>query len=355
MSFLDTLAIPIIQAPMFGATTPEMVLAVSRAGGMGSLAAPGLAPEALEAAVALLKAATDKPFAVNLLMTQPPHPSAAAIDQAMERLRPFYEARGIPMPDAPNDYAMDFDRQFAALVRAAPPAASFSFSILTAEQVAALHGAGVYVVGTATTTAEARAWEAVGADAVCVQGAEAGGHRGTFLAPVEESLVGTLALTGTTLAAVKIPVIAAGGIMDGRGVAAALALGAAAVQMGTAFLLTDQSMASAPWRRAIEAAGDDPTRLTRAITGRFARGIENEIMRSLRPVEHEVPAYPIQNRLTQPLRAAAAGQGDDRVLSLWAGQAVRLAGPGDAGALVQQWWAEARAAARALALRTGLD
>jgi nitronate monooxygenase len=351
----DRLAIPIIQAPMLGASTQAMTLAVSQAGGLGQLAAAGHAPDQIEQAVAELKAATDKPFGVNLLMTTPGAPDGAVVDAALERLRPFYEARGIPLPPAPNDYAQNFEAQLAALVRAAPPLASFAFSVITAEQVQALRGRGVYVVGTATTVAEARAWAAVGADAICAQGAEAGGHRGTFLKAADASLIGTMALVATIRQAVSLPVIAAGGVMDGRGVAAALALGAAAAQMGTAFLLAEESVISAPWRGAIETADDDPTAVTRAITGRHGRGIENEIIRALRGVENDVPAYPVQNRLTQPLRAAAAKAGDASVLSLWAGQAVKLAGPGASGDLVRRWWDEAKAVSAELAQRTGAD
>ena len=353
MTLFDKLEIPIIQAPMVGASGSQMVLAVSRVGGLGSLAAGGLTPDALEAAVADLRAATDRPFAVNLLMSEPARPSAAEIEQAQAVLKPWYDTLGLEVPAAPNDFAPDYARQFEALVRVAPPAASFTFSVLTADQVAALQARNVTVIGTATTVAEAKAWEAVGADAICAQGSEAGGHRGSFLAPLEDSLIGTLALVATIRRAVDLPVIAAGGVMDGRGVAAVLALGAAAAQMGTAFLLSDQTTASAPWRRSIETAKDDPTRLTRAITGRYARGIENEFTRRMRPVEQSVPAYPVQNRLTQPLRAAAAAQDDPQIISLWAGQAVKLAGPGDAGALVEQWWAEAKDAAWALVKRTG--
>ena len=352
-SVLERLAIPIIQAPMLGASTQAMALAVSCAGGMGQLAAAGLGPDQIEASVAELKAATDQPFALNFLMTEPVRPDAEVVEAALARLKPWYEARDIPLPAAPNDFALDFAAQFEALIRAAPPAASFAFSILTAAQVAALHARDVFVIGTATTVAEARAWVAVGADAICAQGSEAGGHRGTFLAPVEDSLVGTVALVSTVRRAAAVPVIAAGGIMDGRGVAAALALGAAAAQMGTAFLLADQSMVSPPWRRAIETAEDDSTRLTRAFSGRYARGIENDFMRRMRPVEHAVPAYPVQNRLTQPLRAGAAKAGDTSVMSLWAGQAVTLAEPGDAGVLVQRWWAEAKTVAQEVAARTG--
>jgi len=353
LNLFDTFEIPIIQAPMLGASTPQMALAVSRAGGLGSLAAAGLAPDAVEAQVVQMRAAADRPFAVNLFITEAARPTADEVERAQEVLRPWYTARGLEVPDAPNDFAQDFDRQFAALVRAAPPAASFTFGILTADQVVALHARRTAVIGTATTVAEARAWEAVGADAICAQGFEAGGHRGSFLGAQEDSLVGTLALVSTIRRAVKAPVIAAGGITDGRGVAAALAMGAAAAQMGTAFLLADQTMISNPWRRSIETAGDDPTRLTRAFSGRYARGIENDFMRRMRPLEHAVPAYPVQNRLTQPLRAAATAQDDADAISMWAGQAVNLAAPGDAGALVEQWWAEAKDAAWDLVKRTG--
>jgi nitronate monooxygenase len=192
---------------------------------------------------------------------------------------------------------------------------------------------------------------AAGADAICAQGAEAGGHRGHFLRDVDESLIGTMALVPAVAAATGLPVIAAGGIMDGRGVAAALSLGAVAAQMGTAFLLCDEAATSAPWRGAIEAAGDDPTRLTRAITGRHARGIETRFMRDMRAVEREVPAYPVQNRLTLPLRAAAAAAGEADVLSLWAGQGVRQARRGAAAELVRGWWAQAKSASAAVAAR----
>ncbi|CAN5664186.1 nitronate monooxygenase [soil metagenome] len=352
-AFLHALPIPILQSPMVGASSPEMAVAVSKAGGLGAIGAGALAPADIEPAVAALRAATDKPFGVNLFINPVATPSADVIDASLQRLAPGDAELGATLPAQPNDYAPDFEGQFAALVRAAPAVASFTFSILTQAQVDALHAAGSFVVGTATTVAEARAWAAVGADGISAQGAEAGGHRGHFLAETQASLVGTMALVATIRAAVDIPVIAAGGIMDGRGVAAALALGADAVQMGTAFLLADQSAISAPWRGALETAGDDPTRLTRAFTGRHARGIENRFMAQMRGVEDDVPAYPVQNRLTQPLRAAATKAGQADLLSLWAGQGVRLAKPGDAGEMVSQWWEEAKAASRALSERVG--
>jgi nitronate monooxygenase len=218
--------------------------------------------------------------------------------------------------------------------------------------VRALQAAGTYVVGTATTVAEARAWAEVGADGICAQGFEAGGHRGHFLGEPEASLVGTLPLVATIRAAVQLPVFAAGGFMDGRGVAAALVLGAAAVQMGTAFLRADEATTSKPWRRAVAEAGDDATRLTRAFTGRHARGVENRFMRLMHGVQDEVPAYPVQNRLTQPLRAAATQADDPEMISVWAGQGVSLATEGAAGDMIRRWWAEAREAAAALSART---
>jgi nitronate monooxygenase len=350
-ALLDSLPIPIIQAPMGGATDVEIALAVTRAGALGSFAGVAFAPEDIEAGSARLKAEAGGPFNVNLLMSEPQQPSAEVLDAGIARVARFYEEVGAPLPARPNRFSHDFEAQLAAVIRAAPPIASFAFSCLRRDQVDALHAAGSYVVGTANTVAEACAWADVGADGVCAQGMEAGGHRGNFLAELDASLIGTMALLATVRAALDIPVIAAGGIMDGRGVAAALAMGADAVQMGSAFLLSDEAITSAPWRRAIEAAPDDATRLTRAFSGRHARGIENRFMRELRPFEAELPPYPVQNRLTAPLRAAAEAKGDAELMSLWAGQAVTLARPGAAAEMVQRWWAEARAAAEGVLAR----
>lgn len=349
---LDSLPIPILQAPMLSASSPAMAVAVSEAGGMGVFAAGGTAPADIGPAVAELKAATAKPFGVNLLMAPPARPDAAEVDDALNRLARWYAELGEALPASPNDFAPDFQTQLEALTQAAPTIASFTFGILAPDEVRALQAAGSYVIGTATTVAEARAWAEVGADGICAQGFEAGGHRGHFLAETEASLVGTMALVATIRAAVDLPVIAAGGIMDGRGVAAALALGASAVQMGTAFLRADEAILSDPWRKALETAPDDATRLTRAFTGRHARGIENRFMREMRSVEDEVPAYPVQNRLTQPLRGAAVRRDEPEMISLWAGQGVSLARPGPAGQMIRAWWDEARAASRELAART---
>ncbi len=348
---LDRLAIPIIQGPMLGVTTEALVAAVSNAGGLGSFASSMQTPEALTKTVASLRAATGGPFAVNLFIQEPANPTQDEVRAAMARIAPWRERFGLPAQALPNQWAEPFLPQFAALVACAPPVASFTFGILTAEQVSALQSAGSFVVGTATTAAEGKAWADVGADAICAQGLEAGGHRGTFLKDVSESQVGTLALVGTIREAVGLPVIAAGGITDGKAVAAALAMGAAAAQVGTAYLLSDEAGTSAPWRAAIAAAPDDPTRLTRAFSGRHARGIENAFMREMAEHEAEVPPYPIQNALTAELRAASAKAGSADALSLWAGQSVKLAKPGAAAAITQTLWRDAREALRATAAR----
>jgi nitronate monooxygenase len=349
---LDSLPIPIVQAPMVGASLDALAVAVSQAGGMGTLAAATLAPDEIGPMVDRVRARTAAPFGVNLLMAPKADPAPGEVEAALSRLVPWYQALGAPLPEKPNTFAQDFEAQLDALIAAAPPLASFTFGILPRSRVEALQQAGAFVVGTATTVAEARAWAEAGADGISAQGFEAGGHRGHFLGDLEGSLVGTMALVATIRVAVDLPVLAAGGIMDGRGVAAALALGASAAQMGTAFLLADEAVTSAPWRRAAAQAPDDPTRLTRAFTGRYARGVENRFMREMRAVQDEVPAYPVQNRLTQPLRAAAAQADEPDMISLWAGQAVRLATGGPAAELVRRWWVEAGEAAAELSART---
>jgi nitronate monooxygenase len=356
MSFsalLDSLPIPIIQAPMVGASFDAMTVAVSEAGGMGTFAAATLAPDEIGPAIEAIRARTAAPFGVNLLMAPPASPTPAEVDAALARLAPWYADLGIEVPEHPNRFSQDLGAQIEALIRAAPTVASFTFSILTGAQVAAFHAAGSYVVGTANTVGEAKAWAEVGADGICAQGFEAGGHHAYFLADIEASSVGTMALVATVLEAVDVPVIAAGGIMDGRGVAAALALGAGAVQMGSAFLLADEATNGNTWQKALREAPDDVTRLTRAFSGRYARGLENRFLREMAAAQNEVPAYPVQNRLTQAMRAAADKAGDPEMMSLWAGQAVTMARPGAAGEMVRLWWAQAQQTAQALALRTG--
>jgi nitronate monooxygenase len=351
-AILGGVEIPIIQAPMVGASRTELAIAVCRAGGMGSLAAANLSPHEIRADVAKLRAATSAPFAVNLFVPSGATASPQELEAALERLAPWHSELGLATPTLPNSWGPSFDDQIQAILDLAPHAASFTFGLISKAQAQALQARDILIIGTATTVEEARAWTKIGADAICAQGFEAGGHRGSFLRPTEESLVGTLALVRLIRKAMNLPVIAAGGVMDGAGVVAVLALGAIAAQMGTAFLLSDEATTSPPWRRALEDASDDPTRLTRAFTGRHARGVENRFMRDMRSVEDDAPPYPLQNRLTQALRAEGAAQDNADVLSLWAGQGVKLATAGEAEAMVRAWWAEAQEVVDALAAHT---
>ena len=320
------LRLPIIQAPMAGgATTPELVAAVCAAGGLGAFAAATLAPEAIRAGVARVRALTDRPFCVNLFVLEAPHPDPAVVERAQRLLAPFRAELGLP-PAAPlARYCEDPQAQFEALLDAAPALASFTFGAHAAMQIERLHVRGCKVAGSATNVAEARAWEAAGADFVCAQGSEAGGHRGTFIGNYEDSLIGTMALVPQIVDAVRVPVFAAGGIMDGRGIAAALMLGAGAAQMGTAFLDCHESAIHPAWKQAIRDAGDTATMVTSAFSGRMARGVNNTFMRRMAAHQHEVPAYPVQNALTGEIRAAAARANLPEYMSLWAGQGIAMA------------------------------
>ena len=336
--------LPLFQGPMTGSDTPQLAAAVSQAGGLGFLGCGMRSPQAMREAAAAVRAATAKPFGMNLFVLEQPTPDAATVQAAIDRLAPLYADLGLPPPETPTRWCEDFAAQFEALIQARPAVASFTFGILDAAQVRRIKGeAGSCVIGTATTLAEAQAWAAVGADAVVASGMEAGGHRGTFLGDYDASMVGTLALVPQCVDALAIPVIAAGGIMDGRGIAAAQALGAQAVQMGTAFLACPESAISPAQRAAMAGAQATDTRVTRIYSGRPARGIVNAMMERLAAHEADVPAYPVQNALTGALRRAAAAQGRADYLSLWAGQGVGAARPLPAAQLVallaQEWLA----------------
>ncbi|MBL8474326.1 MAG: nitronate monooxygenase [Rhodocyclaceae bacterium] len=319
------LTYPIIQAPMAGgATTPELVAAVCNAGGMGSFAAAALSPQAILDGVRRIRALTARPFNVNLFAPRALQASAGDLTRAHELLAPFRAELGLPDPCTPDKFCENPADQIAALIECRPALASFTFDVLEADDMACLRRAGLAVMGTATNVAEARAWQDAGADFVCAQGGEAGGHRGTFLGDFDQSCIGLMALVPQVVANVRLPVVAAGGIMDGRGIAAAQVLGACAAQLGTAFLCCDESAISAAWKRGLRAAGDASTRVTRAFSGRHARGVANAFMDALRPHEHELPPYPVHNALTADLRAAAARQDRPEYISLWAGQGVPM-------------------------------
>ena len=327
---------PIIQGPMAGgASTPELAAAVSNAGALGSLAASLLAPDVNVQQAAQIRALTGRPFCLNLFVQQTPAPSEAEIAQAVALLRPAWSSLGWQTLPQPASWCQDFDAQFATLLAIKPAVASFTFNILSKEQVAQLHAAGILVIGTVTTVAEALAWQAAGADAVVASGIESGGHRGTFIGRQEDATLSGKALWPAVAHALAIPVIAAGGIMTGADIREALALGAVAVQMGTAFLVTDESGIHPAYRARLLDQQPKTTRLTRAISGRYARGIENRFMRDMADVERQVPAYPVQNALTGSIRAAAATNNDPEWMSLWAGMGVMRARAMPAAALVR--------------------
>jgi len=341
---------PVIQAPMAGGpSTPELAAAVSSAGALGSWAGGYLAPEAIRAAIREIRRLTDRPFGVNLFVPEPARtpPSADELAAASAALEPYRRELGLPVPErlAPRPR---FEDQLEVVLEERVPVFSFTFGALDARAVRRLRERGTCVMGTATTPREAAELERAGVDAVVAQGAEAGGHRGSFGGPPEAGLIGTLALVPQVVDRVRLPVVAAGGIMDGRGLAAVLALGAAAAQMGTAFLATPESGASPAYKEAVLAPGEeDRTALTRAFSGRLARGVRNRFMVEVERAGAILP-YPDQNALTQDIRQAAARGRRAELLSLWAGQAVPLATARGAREVVEATVTQAREVLRRL-------
>jgi nitronate monooxygenase len=320
---------PIIQAPMAGGpSTPELCAAVSAAGGLGTLAAGYQTPDQVRAAIRRVRELTDNPFGVNLLLAEPA--GIVDLDAANERLQPFRDELGLPTPTPKLDEPL---AEVVAVIREERvPVVTYAFGILRESFPDAV------VMGTATTVAEARALEAAGVDFIVAQGAEAGGHRGTFLGPYEQALTGTLGLVPQLVDAVRTPVIAAGGIMDGRGIAAALALGAVGAQLGTAFLLTREAGTSAPHRAALRQVTDEATVVTPVFSGKAVRAIANRFSRTL--AGQPIPPYPVQNALTRDIRKAATERGLTDLMGMWSGQAGALAREGAAGELVARWAAE---------------
>lgn len=316
--------LPIVLGPFGGLSSVDLTAQVSAAGGLGSFGLYGYDADRIAATARALRAATERPFALNLWLPTGDEVMPADVDLAAAgaRLAPLFAAAGVPVPSAPARFLPPLDEQLGAVWDAAPAVLSVVFGAPDAAIVDEAHRRGIRVIGTATSVAEAVALADGGVDAVVASGAEAAGHRVSFLRTPESSLVGTFALVPQVVDAVDVPVIAAGGIADRRGVAAAFALGAAGVQVGTAFLRTRQSAASAAHRAAIAAAADADTVLTRAMSGRLARGIPNRAIRDIEAAGAIAP-FPAQNWLTGVFRAAAAG--DPELSSLWAGQAAGLA------------------------------
>jgi nitronate monooxygenase len=345
--FLRNLGVkfPIIQAPMGGGFTPPRLIAeVCNAGGLGSLAAAYLKPDQIQDETRRIRALTDKPLNINLFAGG--HETGVVPDPVpmLSMLGEIHEALGLAAPVLPSLPPDPFPSQFEAVLEARPAIFSFTFGIPSPDAMNCLKARGIQAVGTATTVEEARILEKSGVAAIVAQGAEAGAHRGTFLGAFESSMVPTHVLVPAIKSAVSVPVIASGGLMDGRDIAQAFALGASAVQLGTAFLTCPESGTPEAHRRAILSAWADTTVITRAFSGRPARGLRNAFIDRLKGKEECLLPYPLQNALTRPMRAAAAKKGEADFLSLWAGQGVTRARVLPAAELVKQLVAEAEEA-----------
>jgi nitronate monooxygenase len=336
------LSIPVFQAPMAGGgDTAELVAAVSNAGGMGFIGAAYLTVEQIGERVQRIRQLTSRPFGINLFAPAPvPAAENPDVARAIERIRPYFQELGLPEPVAPAVPPNDFDERLAACLESGARVFSFAFGIPPARAIEAIKSRGMLLLGTATTVEEARSLVDAGADGVIAQGSEAGGHRSTFATEFEQGMVGSMALIPQIAAAVSVPVIASGGIMNGRGIAAALVLGASAVQMGTAFLTCEESGVPPAYKDAISAASEDQTRITRAFSGRPARGIANRLLRDYQDHTDSILPFPLQNNLTRPLRTEAVKRNRAEYLSLWAGQGLRMARRTTATELMQRLTAE---------------
>ena len=317
--------LPILQAPMAGVQGSALTVAVSNAGGLGALPCAMLGPDALRQELTAIRAQTDRPFNVNFFCHTPPAPDAAREAAWRATLAPAYAEFGIDpaaIPAGPG--RRPFDAETAELLAAfAPPVVSFHFGLPSPELLARVRSWGARVLSSATTVEEARWLEAHGVDAVIAQGLEAGGHRGHFLSDDLTRQMGTFALLPQVVAAVRVPVIAAGGIADAAGVAAAMALGAAGVQVGTAYLLCPEASTSAVHRAALQSEAAHHTALTNLFTGRPARGIVNRFITEFGPLHSAAPRFPLATAASAPLRAAAEAQGSGAFSPLWSGQNAR--------------------------------
>jgi len=314
--------LPIIQAPMAGVQGSTLAIAVSNAGGLGSLPCAMLSLDAMRTELATIKAQTSKPFNVNFFCHTPPAPDAEREATWRAALTPYYTELGIDPASIPaGPGRAPFSAEAAAILSEfKPPVVSFHFGLPAGELLAQVKAWGAKILSSATTMEEARWLEAHGVDAIIAQGVEAGGHRGIFLSDDLTTQVGTFALVPQIVQAVNVPVIAAGGIADAKGVAAALALGAAGVQVGTAYLLCPEATTTAVHRAALQSEAARHTALTNLFSGRPARGIVNRIIKELGPISPVAPAFPLATAAIAPLRAKAESQGSGDFSPLWSGQ-----------------------------------
>jgi nitronate monooxygenase len=328
---------PIIQAPMAGGvTTPRLVAAVSNCGALGSYGAGYLSPSKLREGIREIKALTNKPFAVNLFVPQAVKHDAIKIERTNKILNIYRHELDIK-PEPYFEYNEDqFEEKISIILSENIPIFSFTFGIPKKEIVAKLKEKNIILIGTATTVAEGIEIEKAGCDVVVGQGSDAGGHRGTFLSSFSTSQVGTMSLIPQLVSHISLPVIAAGGIMDGRGVVASLALGASGVQMGTAFMTCLESGINEAYRKALLSSNEESTVVTPVFSGKPARGIKNRFIEEMSKQENDIPDYPILNQLTQDIRAKASALKRPEFLSLWAGQATRLSRTKTAAELIAE-------------------
>jgi nitronate monooxygenase len=335
---------PIVQGPLGGLSSQKLTAAVSNFGGLGSFGALGLAPNAIKDAIAELRSLTTKPFAVNLWVSTEDEGAFASGKEAFERslstLTSHLESLGVSRPSFKSYVPIRFEDQVRVLLDEKVPVFSFIYGIPPKEILDECRAQRIPTIGTATTSEEAVALQDAGVDVIVASGFEAGGHRGSFLRPAEESLTGTFSLVPQVAAIVHLPVVAAGGIADGRGIAAALALGAEGVQLGTAFVACEESGASQLHRQALLSGKANKTGLTKGFTGRLARGIRNRLMDELNQPGVEILPYPLQRILVKNLTLPAEKAGRAELLPLWAGQSASLLRYANATELLQNLVAE---------------
>lgn len=317
---------PIIQAGMAGAiTTPELVAAVSNSGGLGTLGAGYMSPEQIRDAIYKIRELTDRPFGVNLLLTKEVKIEEDKVQEAQKLLASVKKELGVE-GEQTVQLPKSYKEQLQVLVEEKVPVVSFAFQTLEKKEIDTLKREGIKIVGTATNVAEAKILAELRVDVIVGQGSEAGGHRGTFIGKEQDSMIGTFALIPQLVAAVPhIPIVAAGGVMNGQGIVAAFALGAEAVQMGSAFLTCEESITHDVYKEAVLQSTDTSTTITRAFSGKYARGIRNVFIKEHEGKEEGLPMYPVQNVLTSKIRQEAAKQNKGEYMSLWAGQASSLA------------------------------
>ena len=341
---------PIVQGPFgSGLSAVDLVVAVSQGGGLGSFGVHHLDGAGIRDIAARIRARTSRPFALNLWIphnySEDPQLTDERWHDALELLRPWFEELRVALPSRPARFAPAYEEQVETVLELKPAVFSFVCGVPSASVLDRCRAAGITTIGAATTPAEAKLLEDAGVDAIVATGMEAGGHRVSFLQEPETCLTGTLALIPQVVDTVNVPVIAAGGIVDGRGIAAALDLGAAAAQIGTAFLACEESSASALHRHMLFSEAARRTTLTRAFTGRLARSIHNDFLEALQGLEARLPPYPVQAWLTAQLKAAALAADRADVISLWSGQGAPLLKHRRATDLLRSLIAEASAAA----------